>query len=91
MRLMGMNYTTNDNGVKYTTLHGYDEFNSYFSNAEAGRGCLGKKAESIYVGDYDCSDLKPGMDIEILYDKAISTKNGFYQPVKKIVVNKTTS
>ena len=91
MVILGLSHTTNNIGATITTIYVSDEFDSYYSNAEAGRGCIGQKTDSIYVGDFDCSTLKPGMDIDIFYDKAISTKNGFYQPVKKIVVNKTTS
>ena len=30
------------------------------------------------------SELKVGMDIELFYDKAVSTKNGIFQPIKRI-------
>ncbi|MBS5984462.1 MAG: hypothetical protein KIC67_17950 [Clostridium butyricum] len=86
MILVGMNFSTNASGAKNTTLYVNDDFNAYYSNTEAGRGCIGKKTDSIYVGDYDCSALKVGMDIEILYDKAITTKRGTFQPIKKIEV-----
>ncbi|MDD6072380.1 MAG: hypothetical protein PUC12_16450 [Clostridiales bacterium] len=69
-----------------TTLQVADEYNSYYNNPTAGRGCVGQKVESIYVGDIDCSDLKVGMEIDITYGKAIATKTGFYQPVKDIIV-----
>ena len=89
MHLVGMNYTTNANGGKNTTLQVTDEFNMYYSNAEAGRGCMGVKVDSIYVGDIDCSGLKIGMDIDILYDKAITTAKGTtFQPIKRIDILK---
>lgn len=88
MIIEGINFTTK-NGVRNTTLHVTDEFNSYYSEASAGRGCVGKKVESIYVGNYDCSNLKVGMKIDILYDKAIRTvKGNTYQPVKRIEILK---
>ena len=86
MIIVGMNYTTNQNGVKTTTIHTADSFNSYYTNADAGRGCVGQKVESIYVGDFDCSTLKVGMEIDISYEKAIKTANGVYQPIKQIKI-----
>lgn len=86
MTILGINYTTNNNGGKNTTVQVADEFNAYYNNLEAGRGCVGQKVEPIYVGDYDCTGLKVGMQVEIIYDKAISTKNGIYQPIKRIEV-----
>ena len=47
---------------------------------------MGQKVETIYVGEYDCTSLKIGMEIDISYEKAMKTANGIYQPVKKIVV-----
>ncbi len=85
MKILGMNFT-NTNGHRTTTIHVAEEFNAYYSNVEAGRGCVGMKVESVYVGDYDCSALKVGMDIDILYDKAITTAKGTFQPIKRIDV-----
>lgn len=45
-----------------------------------------EKAEAIYVGSYDISDLEIGMEIEIYYDKAVVTAKGTFQTVKKILV-----
>lgn len=84
MTIIGMNYSTNSNGEINTTLHVTEDFDSYYQNPEAGRGCVGLKAETIYVGTYDVSNLKVGMNIEIAYEKAIPTKSGIYQPIKKI-------
>jgi len=52
------------------------------------RSCVWQKVDSIYVGhyDYDCSGLKVGQEIEVLYDRAVSTRNGVYQPIKRIEV-----
>lgn len=88
MTILGINFTTNTDGVTTTTLQVSEDYNSYYNNPEAGRHCVGRKVESIYVGNYDCSALKVGMEIEIMYDRAISTKNGIYQPVKKIDILK---
>lgn len=84
MTIIGMNQTKNAEGGYNTTLHIAEEFNSYYQNNEAGRRCVGQKVDSIYVGDYDCSGLKVGMSIEVLYDKAIQSKNGIFQPIKRI-------
>lgn len=88
MRLVGYNYTKNPNGGKNTTLQVTDDYNTYYSDADAGRGCMGVKVDSIYVGDIDCSALKIGMDIDILYDKAITTTKGTFQPIKRIDIIK---
>ena len=46
---------------------------------------MGQKAESIYAGYYDCSQLKVGDEIEIYYDKAMTLKSGkTFQTIKKI-------
>lgn len=86
MKLIGLHFTTSENGQKNTTLQVVDDYNPYYENAEAGRGCIGKKVESIYVGNIDCSALKVGQEIEVLYDKAITTSKGTFQPIKRIDV-----
>lgn len=88
MTIIGMHFSTNANGETITTLHVTDDFDSYYRNPEAGRGCVGHKVETIYVGSFDVSNLKVGMNIEIAYDKAISTKRGIYQQIKKIDIVK---
>lgn len=88
MTLLGMSFTTNTTGVRANTIYVSDDFNSYYTNAEAGRGCVGKKVDTIYVGSYDCTNLKPGMEIDVSYDKAITTAKGTYQTVKRIDVIK---
>ncbi len=76
-----------ENGDKTsTTLHVLSDFDSYHNNPESGRSCEGQKAESIYVGSYDCSDLEIGQTIEIFYGKAITTAKGTYQPIAMIRV-----
>lgn len=84
MIILGMNYTTNANGGKNTTLHVAEEFDVYYNSASDGRGCVGQKVDSVYVGNYDCTTLKVGLQIEVLYAQAISTKNGIFQPIKRI-------
>lgn len=84
MTLIGKHYSTNANGERVTTLHVSDDFNSYYENRDAGRGCEGQKVDTIYVGTYDVSSLKIGMMIDISYEKAISTSKGTFQSVKRI-------
>ena len=86
MTLLGMNSGKNAEGVVTTTLQVADAFAPYYNNPEAGRTCVGQKVESIYVGEYDCSSLKVGMSIEIIYEKAIQTRNGIFQPIKRVDV-----
>ncbi len=88
MKIVGINFVVNEDGVKKTTLHTMSEFDSFYSGGE-NRGCVGHMVENVYVGDYDCSQLKVGMLIEVYYEKAISTKNGSYQRVKKIDILST--
>lgn len=88
MIIVGISYTTNTNGVRATTLYVSDDFNAYYTNAEAGRGCMGKKVDTIYVGNYDCSNLKLGMNIDISYDKAVTGAKGTFQPIKRIDIIK---
>lgn len=86
MTIVGMNMTTTSEGMVSTTLHVTDEFNTYYHNPSAGRSCIGEKCESIYVGNHDCSELRVGMVIDILYDKAITTNRGTFQPIKRIEI-----
>lgn len=86
MKILGMNYSTNSNGQKTTTIHVAEDFNSYYTDANVGRGCEGMKVDSIYVGTYDCSGLKVGMNVDILYDKAVTTAKGTFQSIKRIDV-----
>ena len=86
MKIVGLSYSLNDDGSRKNTIYVITEFDSYFSGADGKRGCIGNKTESIYAGDYDCSMLKPGMSIEVSYDKAITTRNGVFQPIKKIEI-----
>lgn len=85
MKVLGINSSINTQGKVITTLHVAEEFNSYYNNKEAGRTCEGMKVDSIYVGTVDCSAIKVGMDIDVLYEKAVTTANGgVYQPIKRI-------
>jgi len=86
MKLIGMSYTTKHGERRYT-LEVADTFDSYFQNAEAGRYAIGEKVESIYVGSLDCSQLKVGMDIELIYGRMRTLADGTaYQPIKRIDV-----
>lgn len=51
-------------------------FPDYYNDPEKGRSCVGQRVGSIYVGDYDRTAIKPGMEVEIYYDKAVPTKEG---------------
>ncbi len=86
MKVLGMHYSTNSEGMKVTTLHVGEEFGNYFKDKSSGRGCAGMKVETIYVGTYDCTTIKVGSEIEVYYDKAMTTKTGTYSPIKKIEV-----
>ena len=86
MKVLGFHFSTNKDGEKVTTLHVGEEFDSYFTDKDAGRGCAGMKVETIYVGTYDCSTLKLGSEIEVYYGKAMTTRNGTFSPIKKIEV-----
>lgn len=86
MMLVGMHSTRNEDGRTSTTLQVVDAYPDYYNNPDKGRSCVGQKVDSVYVGQYDCTGLKVGMEIEVLYDKAVNTKNGVYQPIKRIEV-----
>ena len=86
MKILGKNSTKTSDGRTTTTLHVADAFPDYYNNPEKGRSCVGQRTDSIYVADYDTSAIKPGMEVEIYYDKAVSTKNGVYQPIKRIEI-----
>lgn len=84
--IIGISTSESSNGKINTTLYLASEFSEYQQNPEEGRSCVGRKAEAVYVGGYDCSSLRLGMKIEIYYDKAISTAKGTFQPVKRIEI-----
>lgn len=86
MMIIGISYYMNKNSERTYTLHVSEPFEAYFSSDDGSRGCVGQKTDSIFVGNYDCSTLKPGMEIDIFFDRAISTRSGSYQPVKRIDV-----
>ena len=84
MKILGIHYTMRKNGTVLTTLHVVGEFESFYTDFESNRSCVGKKVETIYVGEYDCSNLQVGMEIDISYDKAVTTSKGTFQSIKKI-------
>ena len=49
-------------------------FPDYYNDPEKGRSCVGQRVGSIYVGEYDRTAIKPGLEVEIYYDKAVPTK-----------------
>lgn len=89
MKIVGIHFSKNKAEQTVSTLHTLEEFPSFYSNSEAGRGCVGQMANSIYLGTYDCSALKIGMEIEVYYDRAVTTGKGTtFQPVKRIEILK---
>ena len=84
MTVVGKHSSVNANGEIHTTLHVTLDFPSYYNNKEAGRVCSGLMCQSIYVGSYDCSKIFLNSQIDILYDRAITTAKGTYQPIKHI-------
>ena len=86
MKLIGISYSTNASGQRAYTLSLAYEYPKYHHDVDAGRGCLGLKVESIYVGDYDCSGLKVGSIIDLAFNRAITTQKGTFQTVKRIEV-----
>lgn len=87
-KVVGVSFALNTDGVKKSTIYVVSEFDSYYTSGDGKRGCVGNMTEAIYVGELDVSHIKPGMIVEIVYGKAISTRNGMYQPIQKVdVVN----
>jgi hypothetical protein len=76
-------YSIKKNGEVRSTLFVETEFSDFQLNNEAAT-ILGSRAEEIYVGSVDVSKLKVGDYIEVIYSKAIQTRNGIYQPVREI-------
>lgn len=88
MTLLGISSTLNSSGQKVATLYVAEDFPDYYHSIENGRTCSGKMANGVYVGMYDISALKVGMEIDILYDKAITSSKGTFQQVKRIDIIK---
>ena len=86
MTLVGKSTSISSSGKRVTTLYVTEPFEDYYRNPEAGRTCVGERVESIYVGDYDCTDLDVGVEIEVLYGKTIHGKKGDFQPIARIEV-----
>lgn len=88
MTVVGIAYALNKNNERVATLHVTDSFDEYDKNTDLGRSCLGQRVDTIYVGTYDVSNIKIGVTVDISYDRAITTKNGVFQPIKRIDVVK---
>lgn len=91
MKIIGISSTTNEAGEKSYTLHCMEAFPEYANESDKGRQATGNKVEVVYVGKYDCSNFKIGDELDISYGKAVTTKTGTFQPIKKIDVVHTTS
>ena len=85
--VIGM-HTAKKNGKTTSTLHLAEEFSDYMKNASEGRTASGKQATSVYIGEYPTTDITIGAEIEILYDKAIVSNHGTFQPINRILVVK---
>lgn len=83
-KVIGKHFSKNAEGKNVTTLHLADDFDLFYSDSTKGRGCEGQKVESVYVGTVDVSKIKVGMDVEIIYDKAITTSKGTFSPIKRV-------
>lgn len=86
MKIIGIVKSVNKNGEAVFTLHCTDAFAPYENDAEKGKSAVGVKTQSVYAGTYDCSKIKLGSEIEIYYDRAITTTSGTFQTIKKIEV-----
>lgn len=84
MTVTDKHYYTNKDGQMVTALHVTEPFDSYYYGD--GKGAEGLKVDTIYAGTVDCSKVQVGNEIEVFYDKAVTTKNGSYSPVKKIQI-----
>ena len=56
MKVVGMNYSVKANG-KVTTLYVEQDFEPFYKDEDGTKGFVGKRAESIFAGYYDCSLL----------------------------------
>ena len=66
------------------TLYLTAPFEPYFTNEAEARIAEGKNVKSVYVGEYDVSNIKIGSEIDIYYGEPVNTKNGTYAPIRKI-------
>lgn len=89
MLVLGKAIARKDGEESKTILYLSDSFPEYYSQSEKGRSCVGQYCESVYVGTYNCDKIDVGANIEILYDRAVTTKNGsVFQPIREIRVMK---
>lgn len=87
-KIVGIVQGKNKAGLPVFTLHTISPFDDYFNAPENGRTCEGMKAESLYAGAYDCSNLKVGQEIEVYFEKAIVANGKPFQNVAFINVVK---
>lgn len=71
-----------------TTLYVTAPFENYYSNVAEGRVAEGQTVKSVYVGEYNASNIKIGSEIDIFYGEPMNTKNGAYAPIRKIEILK---
>lgn len=84
MEIIGISRCKNSRGQVTTTLHLADQFPAYFEDPSTGRSCFGRQVQTVFLNTYDASELEVGMEIDVYYDKAVTTAKGTFQTIKKI-------
>ncbi len=82
IKIIGI-YSVKKDGVMRSTLFTETEFSDYQQNNDSAI-IKGNRVETIYVGNVDVSNLEVGDFVEVIYGRAVNTKNGIYQPVKAV-------
>lgn len=71
------------NGTTTSTLQIAEEPSDYHNRD--GRKAIGKVVSTVYVGDYDCSALRIGQEVDIFFSQAFKSNTGnVFQQVKLI-------
>lgn len=87
LEVVGIQLSVNKKGETTTTLHMLGEFPDYY-NVSEGKAAIGKMALSEYMGTIDCSHIEVGALVDVVYDKAVTTSKGTFQPVRRVDVIK---
>lgn len=84
-KVIGKKFYKSKKGEIVTTLYLAEDFPAYAAGDGKEKGCCGMQVLSVYAGAYDCSNIKPGMNVDILYGAVVTLSDGkTFQPVKKI-------
>lgn len=83
-KVIGIQMNTTKDGRISTILHLMGAFPAYSNNTAAGRNAVGNAVEVVYVGTVDCAHVKVGSIVDVIYDKAITTRKGTFQSVKRV-------